>query len=56
MRAQTRTSAKITLTVLKSWYAGEPSTAILFSLRISILSSKDDTLALRVRVAIVVGW
>jgi len=49
----TRTRAKVALTVLKTCFAEEASTAFLF--KTLILSSRSDTLALRVRVAIFVG-
>jgi len=42
--ALTRTRARVTLTVLKTRFAGEVSTAFLF--KISILSSRSDALAL----------
>jgi len=50
MEALTRTRARVALTVLKTCFAEEDSTAFLF--KILILSSRSDTLALRVRVAI----
>jgi len=53
MAALTRTRARVVLTVLKTCFAEEASTASLF--KISILSSRSDTLALRVRVAIFAG-
>jgi len=53
MVALTRTRARVVLTVLKICFAGEVSTASLF--KISILSSRSDILALRVRVAIFAG-
>ena len=53
MGALTRTRAKVALTVLKTCFAEETSTAFLF--KTSILSSRSDTSALRVRVAIFVG-
>lgn len=51
MEQLTRTRARMVLTALKTNFAGEASTALLFS--ISILSSRNDNLALDVRVAIV---
>ena len=53
MGAPTRTRARIALTVLKTPFAGEASTMLMF--RISILLSMSGTLVLRVRVAIVAG-
>ena len=53
MGAPTRTRARVALTVLKTCFAEEASTAFLF--RISILSSRSETFALRVRVAIFAG-
>ena len=53
MGGLTRTRARVLLTVLKTCFAGVASTAFLF--KISILSSRSDALALRVRVAIFVG-
>jgi len=53
MEALTRTRARVALTVLKICFAGEASTAFLF--KISILSSRRDTLAFRVRVVIFPG-
>jgi len=50
MGALTRTRARVVLTVLKTCFAEEVSTAFLF--KISILSSRRDAFALRVRVAI----
>ena len=48
----TRTRARVVLTVLKTSFAEGASTAFLF--KISILSSRSDVLAFRVRVAIFV--
>ena len=57
-RELTRTSARILLTVLKTWSAREAPTVHLF--RMLILSSRSWDSALRVRVAIITcvlaGW
>jgi len=53
MGVQTRIRARVVLTVLKTCFAEDASTVILF--KTSILSSRSDTLALRVRVAIFAG-
>jgi len=53
MGVPTQTRAKVELTVLKTCFAEETSAVFLF--KISILSSRSDTLALRVRVAIFAG-
>ena len=50
MGALTRTRARVVLTVLKTCFAEEASTAFLF--KMSILSFRSDALALRVRGAI----
>jgi len=54
MGALTRTRARVVLTVLKTCFAEETSTASLF--KISILSSRSDAWAARVRVAISPTW
>ena len=53
MGGLTRTRARIELTVLKTFFAGEASTTFLF--RILILSSMSGALVLRARVAIITG-
>jgi len=53
MGVLTRTRARVVLTVLKTCFAEEGSAASLF--KISILSSRSDTLAFWVRVAIFTG-
>ena len=53
MGVQTRTKVRVALTFLKTCFAEETSIAPLF--KISILSSRSDALALRVRGAIFLG-
>lgn len=53
MGGLTRTRARIALTVLTTFFAGEASTTFLF--RILILSSMSGALVLRARVAIITG-
>ena len=53
MGALTRTRARVLLTAPKICFAEEGSAASRF--KISILSSRSDTLALRLRVAIFAG-
>ena len=51
--ALTRTRARVALTVSKTCFVEEASAASLF--KSSILSSRSDNLALRMRVAIFAG-